>query len=874
MKRPSKELVDAFFSWYRAGAHGQNEDHYAGKVTRDALRNLSRKRFIEFFAEFARDGGKVQSGGHRTAPRFQKTIEEKYDEFRNFALEPFNEGFDELKWLERTNEFPFFGQGLATIYLNRVDKKRFAIVNDKAIESMSLFDVQVPASLGSRFVAVRDAARQFIDWFPEFENFYRVDALSQFLIGETVGRRWADELRGHVRADAGRRSWIFAPGEGARLWEQYQAEGLMGIGWAPVDRDLGQLKEEEELRKAYESAYGDRGTDQDFRQLSDFVFKMREGDRVFVKRGTGEIVGYGEVASGYFFDSTRPEYRHLRKAKWLKVGKWPIPEGEKRLPVKTLTEIREPERLRALLALIAGSRSSDQTPGDALFGTKAFELLSGLHEHPTQSFYEEHAEEFDAAVETPLKKLMSNVGSALPATITDALETQKRLFSRIQKNDFGRGGAWDFYWGAFYPKGGKRTADAQLFVFISAKVLRFGFYIGDYGTESMKRFAKNCAEHGTVLIKLLEPALAGKDLIFGDSNEPATHTWSDWLTNPEPLGYGVAIELQPDAAVTMSEAAVTAAVVKTFERLFPLVLLAQDDAPLEPIRRYLGTETETTGEQNAVFSLEDVAEQTYMGRDELEQWVRAIKRKKQVIFYGPPGTGKTYVAQLLAKHLIGGGDGFRDVLQLHPAYAYEDFMQGLRPKSVKGGGLEYEMVPGRFKDFCERAVECKDTCVLVIDEINRANLSRVFGELMYLLEYRKESVPLAGGKRFEIPSNVVIIGTMNTADRSIALVDHALRRRFAFLALYPNYDVLRKYHAGSGFNPEGLIGVLERVNAAINDKHYSVGVSFFLDRGIRDKLQDVWQMEIEPYIEELFFDQQEKAKSFAWEKVGNEITGA
>ena len=218
---------------------------------------------------------------------------------------------------------------------------------------------------------------------------------------------------------------------------------------------------------------------------------------------------------------------------------------------------------------------------------------------------------------------------------------------------------------------------------------------------------------------------------------------------------------------------------KTFERLFPLILLAQHDAPLEPLRQYLGPEP-ADDEKNPVYALEELVSDVYMERTEVERWIRAIQRKKQAIFYGPPGTGKTYVARLIARHLIGGGDSFAEVLQFHPSYAYEDFIQGLRPKALKGGGLEYAMVPGRFKDICERARECKGACVLVLDEINRANLARVFGELMYLLEYRAESVPLAGGERFQIPENALIIGTMNTADRSIALVDHALRRRFAF----------------------------------------------------------------------------------------------
>src|SRR6266576_2180143 len=96
--------------------------------------------------------------------------------------------------------------------------------------------------------------------------------------------------------------------------------------------------------------------------------------------------------------------------------------------------------------------------------------------------------------------------------------------------------------------------------------------------------------------------------------------------------------------------------------------------------------------------------------------------------------------------------------------AYEDFIQGIRPKAAKNGGLDYSTVPGRFLDFCQKARYRKGRCVLIIDEINRANLSRVFGELMYLLEYRDREVPLSGGGRLRVPGNVRIIGTMNTAD--------------------------------------------------------------------------------------------------------------
>ena len=159
--------------------------------------------------------------------------------------------------------------------------------------------------------------------------------------------------------------------------------------------------------------------------------------------------------------------------------------------------------------------------------------------------------------------------------------------------------------------------------------------------------------------------------------------------------------------------------------------------------------------------------------------------------------------------------------------------------------------------------------MLILDEINRANLSRVFGELMYLLEYREETIPLAAGEVFSLPSNVRLIGTMNTADRSIALVDHALRRRFAFLELSPNYGVLEKFHEANGNSVSELIETLQRVNKQIRDPHYMVGISFFMRIDLKEQIEDIWRMEIEPYLDEYFFDQPTKTDEFRWGKLKN-----
>lgn len=274
------------------------------------------------------------------------------------------------------------------------------------------------------------------------------------------------------------------------------------------------------------------------------------------------------------------------------------------------------------------------------------------------------------------------------------------------------------------------------------------------------------------------------------------------------------------------------------------------------------------------YTWEDFKSETFYDSDFLERLIRTIERKKQIILTGCPGSGKTYLANKLAQYLTSETDGLIDIIQFHPAYTYEDFMQGLRPITDEQNNLTYKVVSGRFLEFCEQARNHQGNCVLIIDEINRANLAAVFGELMYLLEYRDLQIKLAGSREpFSIPKNVYLIGTMNTADRSIALVDHALRRRFAFIELRPDYHILHKWHQQkqTGFEIEGLIQVLNKVNDAIGNPHYHIGISFFLDENLVENINDIWELEILPYLEEIFYDSLDKYQAFTWEKIQNEV---
>lgn len=271
------------------------------------------------------------------------------------------------------------------------------------------------------------------------------------------------------------------------------------------------------------------------------------------------------------------------------------------------------------------------------------------------------------------------------------------------------------------------------------------------------------------------------------------------------------------------------------------------------------------------YTIEDFVRETGFEKTRIQSWVQLLIRKKQIIFQGPPGTGKTFLALRLAKLFSSEKSGLVEVVQFHPDYSYEDFIQGYFPEP-KSGFLQFTLKKGRFLDFCDRARNQANgaPCVMIIDEINRAKLARVFGELMYLLEYRDLEIPLAaGGKPFRIPENIFIIGTMNTADRSIALVDHALRRRFSFVRLQPEYDVMRGYLVKHNLPAESLISVLKEINRAIEDQNYAIGISFFMkdQQQLRQMLPIIWKTEIEPYLEEYFYDQSSKVESFRWDNL-------
>ncbi|UOZ08781.1 McrB family protein [Amycolatopsis sp. WQ 127309] len=300
-----------------------------------------------------------------------------------------------------------------------------------------------------------------------------------------------------------------------------------------------------------------------------------------------------------------------------------------------------------------------------------------------------------------------------------------------------------------------------------------------------------------------------------------------------------------------------------------VVDLTENLGEIEQVLRDFNAESaEPSAEPHVELAFPEIAEGA--GRDLLigDDWLRRqtelLWEYKQLIFHGPPGTGKTYLAQKLAR-LLADVNAVK-LVQFHPSYTYEDFFEGFRPTQNKDGKVEFGLHPGPFRTLVDAARKKPgEPHILIIDEINRANLAKVFGELYFLLEYRDEPINLlySADAGFTLPENIFVIGTMNTTDRSIATVDAAIRRRFVFTELHPavppTAGLLRRWldeHVAA--EPESTFNndapeVLEALNEEVGRRDLALGPSFLMQPSIyrrSDGLARVWDASILPLLAE------------------------
>lgn len=286
-------------------------------------------------------------------------------------------------------------------------------------------------------------------------------------------------------------------------------------------------------------------------------------------------------------------------------------------------------------------------------------------------------------------------------------------------------------------------------------------------------------------------------------------------------------------------------------------------------------DVEETAKNYPVYTEDDFLDEVFMSDEDYSQLVGILRNKKNIILQGAPGVGKTFAAKRLAYSIMGVKDIDRVMMvQFHQSYSYEDFIMGFRPTETG-----FELKKGTFYNFCKKAeIDSDNDYFFIIDEINRGNLSKIFGELFMLIENDKRGIPLQllySDEKFAVPKNVYIIGMMNTADRSLAMLDYALRRRFAFFELRPGFETdgfreFRMMLENEKFNK--LINCVESLNNAISADEslgdgFCIGHSYFCNldaETIDDRcLSGIVEYELIPLLKEYWFDEPVKVKDWS-----------
>lgn len=609
----------------------------------------------------------------------------------------------------------------------------------------------------------------------------------------------------------------FAPGSQASEWERFHNENIIAIDFN-FD-DLNKFESREEMNKEI----GLKDDDKSNKTWNLWLFKTANiGDVVFATKGVNTCLGIGIIEGSYFFDGIWDNFNHRRKVKWItdKVYQY------KSNTLKNYKNLFRPDTFSPTIVYEFILNEYVRLYPELASIFAANNLKFTAEKIGTTPIVSEPLVEIDEVNEEtePLNFWWLNANPKI-WSISNHTEGQRQTYTTHNE------------------KGNKR----RIYKYFEAA--KEGDLIIGYESTPTKQI-KAIYE----VTKGIHNTANGEEIEFElvEKLEIPVH-WNDLKNNAALQHCEVFINNQ-------------GSLFKLTEEEYDIIREIIDN-------KNIITEKLLQSSNIKKYKFTDDSDKPFISEVDFLQTVALLKRKKNIILQGPPGVGKTFIARKLAYEIMQEvKDANIEMVQFHQSYSYEDFIQGLRP-TQKGG---FDLRDGIFYSFCQRALAHPDRpFFFIIDEINRGNLSKIFGELMMLIEADKREEKFAlkltyaedEEDRFYVPSNLYIIGTMNTADRSLAIVDYALRRRFAFITLQPDYgNNFRSFLASKGLSAgmvEHICSAVTKVNSKIKEdinlgEGFQIGHSYFCTFTTNEDENKWWNeilsFELKPLLEEIWFD--------------------
>jgi 5-methylcytosine-specific restriction enzyme B len=620
----------------------------------------------------------------------------------------------------------------------------------------------------------------------------------------------------------------FSPGSQASEWNNFFEEGVAAIRF--IDLDVGDISMCNSNAEINIKA-GLPPDSQSNQTWNLWLLKSaNNGDVVFANKGVNTCLGIGIIKSDYYFDEKAGGYNHRRKINWI-------------------TDKVYQYKPNAFVSPTLGKYKTLFRP-DTFSPTKVWEFL--LNEYARlypelKTIFEENNLKYNVEkngipiVAEPEEEFETATGENEPInfwwlnanpkiwSITNLIEGERETYTTHNE------------------KGNKR----RIYKYFEAA--KPGDLIIGYESTPTKQIKAICE-----VTKGIHNTANGEEIEFELVEKlEIPVSWNDLKNNPVLQNCEVFINNQGSLfRLTEEEYDIIREIIDNKNIITEKLLQSSN------IKKYKFTED---------------TDKPFISETDFLQTVALLRRKKNIILQGPPGVGKTFIARKLAYEIMQEvKDANIEMVQFHQSYSYEDFIQGLRP-TQKGG---FDLRDGIFYSFCQRALAHPERpFFFIIDEINRGNLSKIFGELMMLIEADKREEKFAlkltyaedEEDRFYVPENLFIIGTMNTADRSLAIVDYALRRRFAFVTLQPDYgENFRSFLSGKGLTApivEHICSSVKKVNSKIKEdinlgEGFQIGHSYFCtftaDEDENKWWNEILSFELKPLLEEIWFDDSAK----------------